>query len=72
MSQFTFSLEGRVAGIREGQKLAREQRILSEAADLFASRGYAATGIEQIAGETGPRPVWIMPGVEEQTIESLG
>ena len=25
-----------------------------------------------VAFENGPRPVWIMPGVEQQTIESLG
>ncbi len=42
-----------MAGVREGQKLAREQRILTEAAELFTSRGYAATGIEQIAGAAG-------------------
>ncbi len=38
-----------MAGRREQQKEARRRRILAAAAHLFASRGYAATGIGDVA-----------------------
>ena len=42
-----------MAGVRERQKLAREQRILDEAGRLFAGQGYAASRIGQIARAAG-------------------
>lgn len=38
-----------MAGRREQQKEARQRRILTAGTELFASRGYAATGIGDIA-----------------------
>lgn len=41
------------AGTRKQQRAASMDRILAAALDLFVSRGYKNTTVEQIAGETG-------------------
>ncbi len=42
-----------MAGLRERQKREREERILRAATRLFDTRGYAETGVEDIAAEAG-------------------
>jgi AcrR family transcriptional regulator len=49
MNAFTMCLEVPVTGRREQQKELRERRILKAAEALFAKRGYAGTGMQDIA-----------------------